>query len=123
MASRPRQRQPRWQAADSTARNGKRTKRGTQPVSANLTREEARARAALIKVASYQVNLDLTGDDTTFSAVSVIRFRCGTPGAATFIDLTAPAVRWITLNDVPVSLSAFDGDRITLTGLAADNEL
>jgi aminopeptidase N len=92
-------------------------------VSANLTREEARARAALIKVASYQVNLDLTGDDTTFSAVSVIRFRCGTPGAATFIDLTAPAVRWITLNDVPVSLAAFDGDRIALTGLAADNEL
>jgi aminopeptidase N len=92
-------------------------------VSANLTREEARARAALIKVASYQVNLDLTGDDTTFSAVSVVRFRCGTPGAATFIDLTAPAVRWITLNDVPVSLAAFDGDRIALSGLAADNEL
>jgi aminopeptidase N len=100
-----------------------RTKRGTQPVSANLTREEARARAALIKVASYQVNLDLTGDDTTFSAVSVIRFRCGTPGAATFIDLTAPAVRWITLNDEPVSRAAFNGDRIALTGLAADNEL
>ena len=40
-----------------------------------------------------------------------------------FINLTAPAVREITLNDTPVSLDAFDGDRITLTGLAADNEL
>jgi aminopeptidase N len=92
-------------------------------VSANLTREEARARAALIKVASYQVDLDLTGDDTSFSAVSVVRFRCATPGAATFIDLIAPAVRAITLNEVPVDLAAFDGDRIALTGLAADNVL
>ena len=40
-----------------------------------------------------------------------------------FINLTAPAVREITLNDAPVSLDAFDGNRITLTGLAADNVL
>jgi aminopeptidase N len=89
----------------------------------NLTRDEAATRSALITVASYQVDLDLTRGDATFDSVSVVRFGCAVPGSSTFINLTAPAVREITLNDAPVSLDAFDGDRITLTGLAADNVL
>ena len=89
----------------------------------NLTRDEAATRSALITVASYQVDLDFTGSDATFDSVSVVRFGCAVPGSSTFINLTAPAVREITLNDAPVSLDAFDGDRIALTGLAADNEL
>ena len=92
-------------------------------MSANLTRDEARARSALINVATYQVNLDLTRGETTFGSTSVIRFGCATPGAGTFVDLVAPAVRHITLNGSPVSLDAFDGDRIALTGLTADNVL
>ena len=89
----------------------------------NLTRDEAATRSALITVASYQVDLDLTVGDATFGSVSVVRFGCAAPGSATFINLTAPAVREITLNDTPVSLDAFDGNRITLTGLAAENVL
>ena len=89
----------------------------------NLTRDEAATRSALITVASYQVDLDFTGSDATFDSVSVVRFGCAVPGSSTFINLTAPAVREITLNDAPVSLDAFDGDRIALTGLAADNVL
>jgi aminopeptidase N len=89
----------------------------------NLTRDEAATRSALITVASYQVDLDLTGSDATFSSVSVVRFGCAAPGSSSFINLTAPAVREITLNDTPVSLDAFDGNRITLTGLAAENVL
>jgi aminopeptidase N len=92
-------------------------------VTSNLTRDEAAARSARITVSSYQVDLDLTGDDVTFGSVAVIRFGCTAPGSSTFVDLTAPGVREITLNDVPVSLDAFDGDRITLTGLAAGNVL
>jgi len=92
-------------------------------VSSNLTRDEAATRSALIKVASYQVDLDLTGDDTAFSSTVVVRFSCSAPGSASFIDLSAPGVREITLNDAPVSPDAFDGDRIALTGLAADNVL
>jgi aminopeptidase N len=92
-------------------------------VTSNLTRDEASARSALITVTSYQVDLDLTGGDATFDSISVIRFGCTAPGSSTHLDLTAPAVREITLNDAPVSLDAFDGDRITLTGLAADNVL
>ena len=89
----------------------------------NLTRDEAATRSALITVASYQVDLNLTGGDTTFDSVSVARFSCAAPGSSTFINLTAPAVREITLNDAPVGLDAFDGNRITLTGLAAENVL
>ena len=59
----------------------------------------------------------------TFGSVSTVRFGCAAPGSSTHLDLTAPAVREITLNDAPVSPDAFDGDRITLTGLAADNVL
>jgi aminopeptidase N len=92
-------------------------------VSSNLTRDEAATRSALIKVASYQVDLDLTGGDTTFSSTVVVSFSCSAPGSASFIDLSAPAVREITLNDAPVSPDAFDGDRIALAGLAADNVL
>jgi len=92
-------------------------------VTSNLTRDEAATRSALITVSSYQVDLDLTGDDSTFGSVSVIRFGCAAPGSSTHLDLTAPAVREIILNDVTVSPDAFDGDRITLTGLAADNVL
>ncbi len=92
-------------------------------MTSNLTRDEAAARSALIKVASYHVDLDLTGSDEVFASVSVVRFDCAEPGSASFIDLTAPAVREITLNGEPVGLDAFDGDRITLEGLAASNVL
>jgi len=92
-------------------------------VASNLTRDEAATRSALIQVTSYEVDLDLTGDDTTFRSVSVIRFGCGAPGSATFVDLTAPGVREITLNEAPVSLDAFDGDRVTVTDLATENVL
>ena len=92
-------------------------------MTSNLTRDEAMARSALIQVTSYEVELDLLSSDTTFSSVSVIRFGCGAPGSATFVNLTAPTVRQITLNDEPVSLEAFDGDRITLADLAPENIL
>jgi aminopeptidase N len=92
-------------------------------VTSNLTRDEAAVRSALITVASYHVELDLTGGDEVFGSVCVIRFGCAAPGSTSFINLTAPAVREITLNGEPVGLDAFDGDRITLAGLAASNVL
>jgi aminopeptidase N len=92
-------------------------------VANNLTRDEARNRAALIDVESYHVELDLTRSDETFESVSTIRFRSARPGAATFLELTAPTVSQITLNGDAVPVEAFDGNRITLTGLAEHNEL
>jgi aminopeptidase N len=93
-------------------------------VTSNLTRDEAAARSALVKVDSYEVDLDLTsGSEERFDSVSVVRFECAAPGSSTFINLTAPAVREIILNGTPVSLDAFDGDRIRLDALAASNVL
>jgi aminopeptidase N len=94
-------------------------------VTSNLTRDEAAARSALITVTSYQVDLDLTspGGEVTFDSVTTVRFGCANRSSATFIDLTAPAVREITLNGATVGLDAFDGDRIALDGLAASNVL
>src|SRR5262249_31900815 len=99
------------------------TGRRDEPVTSNLTRDEAAARSAVITVASYHVNLDLTHGGEIFRSVSEVRFDCSAPGSATFINLTAPAVREITLNGAPVSLDAFDGDRIVLPDLAASNVL
>jgi aminopeptidase N len=89
-------------------------------VAANLTRDEARERSGLIIVGSYRVELDLTRD-ATFRSVSRIGFDCTQPGAGTFLNLEAPRVHSITLNEVPVSLDTFDGERIVLDGLAARN--
>ena len=89
----------------------------------NLIREEARDRRQLLDVRSYQVELDLAGGDGTFLSACTVRFHCSAPGTASFIELTAPAVREIVLNGDPVSVSAFDGNRIALDGLQATNEL
>jgi len=96
---------------------------GGKPVAGNLTRDEARDRADLLSVESYQVELDLAGGADTFRSVTTVTFGCARPGSDTFIELTAPAVREITLNGQPVPPDAFDGDRIALPGLAARNEL
>jgi aminopeptidase N len=89
----------------------------------NLTRDEARERARILTVDSYDVDLDLTTGETTFSSTTVIRFSCSEPGAATFVDLVAPRVREISLNGMSLDPQSHDGLRIPLEGLAPDNEL
>jgi aminopeptidase N len=92
-------------------------------MASNLTRDEARDRARLLNVTSYQVELDLTGDEETFRSATTVRFSASPAGSATFIDLTAPAVREIVLNGQALDPGAFVGDRIALAALAGDNEL
>jgi aminopeptidase N len=92
-------------------------------VAGNLTRDEARERSELLKVASYHVELDLTGGDTTFRSETKVTFSATEAGSRTFINLAAPEVLTVTLNGEPARPDAFDGERITLTGLAAENEL
>jgi aminopeptidase N len=96
---------------------------GITTVASNLTRDEAAQRARLVEVESYRVELDLTKGEHRFGSVTTVSFRCASPGASTFIDLTAPAVSEITLNGVRIGQESFDGDRISLDGLAASNEL
>jgi aminopeptidase N len=92
-------------------------------VASNLTRNEARDRAQLLEIESYRIELDLTGGKTTFRSETTVTFRAASPGASSFIDLTAPGVRDITLNGSGVSPANFTGDRIILDGLASVNEL
>ena len=90
----------------------------------NLTRDEASVRARLLDVRSYDVQLDLRDQGSAvFDSVTTVRFGCAEPGADTFIEIAAAAVREATLNGRPIDLSDFDGERLALPGLAADNEL
>ncbi|GLW69517.1 aminopeptidase N [Kitasatospora phosalacinea] len=91
----------------------------------NLTREEARTRAALLAVDAYEIELDLSSarEGGTFRSTTVVRFTAAEPGASTFIDLVAPAVTEIVLNGRALPLENFSDSRIALPDLAAENEL
>ncbi|MFF2655305.1 aminopeptidase N [Streptomyces sp. NPDC058045] len=97
----------------------------------NLSRDEARERAALLSVDGYEIALDLRSaveqeqpEPRTFRSVTTIRFRCAEPGAASFADLIAPSVTAVSLNGRDLDPAAvFDGTRIALEDLAAENEL
>ena len=90
----------------------------------NVTRAEAQARARLLDVDGYDVVLDLTIGDVTFGSTTTARFRGTEPGAHTFVDLVADHVDEISLNGRALDPATdYDGTRITLTDLAADNEL
>ena len=89
----------------------------------NLTRLEAADRSATVHTLSYDVTLDLTRGETVFGSSTTVRFTSA-PGSSTFIDLIAPVVHSISLNGRALDPAEVYADsRITLTGLAADNEL
>jgi aminopeptidase N len=52
-----------------------------------------------------------------------LTFRCRRPGARTFIEFTGPGVSRAELNGEALDESAFDGGRLQLANLAADNML
>lgn len=96
----------------------------------NLSRDEARERGRLLDVDAYDVALDVRSAvgqgaaAATFRSRTTIRFRCAEPGAATFADLLAPSVTSVTLNGRELDpATVFDGTRIALDGLAAENTL
>ncbi|WP_329255588.1 aminopeptidase N [Actinoallomurus sp. NBC_01490] len=91
----------------------------------NLTRDEARDRARLLTVESYNVDLDLTTGSETFVSDTTIRFGCAEPGGSTFVDLHGAKVREITLNGQSLDPGSYDAEkgRIPLPRLAASNEL
>ncbi|MDT7538718.1 MAG: aminopeptidase [Actinomycetota bacterium] len=88
----------------------------------SLTRDEARARAALLDVQRYDIAVDLTDllDGNELRVTSTVTFRCNEPGATTFID-AAVDVRSAVLNGTP--LDGASGPRIELSDLPADNVL
>ncbi len=90
----------------------------------NLTREEARERAAHLAVSSYHVDLDFSAPGETFASTTRVQFTSSRPGSDTFIDLVAPQVRRVVLNGRELDpAQVADGVRVRLPGLAAENEL
>ena len=86
---------------------------------AALTEVEARTRAGLLDVDSYEVFLDLTVQPVWSRTET--RFRCREPGAASFADLAAGSVLGAVLNGRRLDPPG-DG-RLALPGLGADNVL
>ncbi|MFI2608576.1 aminopeptidase N [Kitasatospora sp. NPDC018619] len=94
----------------------------------NLSRDEAQQRASILAVDGYRVRLDVTSAPDraagTFRSTTTVTFRCSQPGAATFLDLLAPAVRSVVLNGRALDpATAYDGARVHVDGLAAENVL
>jgi aminopeptidase N len=94
----------------------------------NLTRDDARTRAELLHIDSYDVALDLTDgggkpSDRTFRSTTTIRFSARA-GAETFVDVIADRFRAVTLNGQDVAVDGYrPEDGIKLSGLAEDNTL
>ncbi|WP_091651633.1 aminopeptidase N [Micromonospora pallida] len=95
----------------------------------NLTQVEAAERARLLEVTGYDIRLDLSSavqpaDGHTFNSVTEVRFRCGEPGASTFIEVAAESVRSATLNGASVDTGGWSAEKgLVLTDLAAENTL
>ena len=93
----------------------------------NLAREDARHRARLLRVDSYDVLLDLTDaaggpSERTFRCRTTIRFDASTPGASTFLDVVADRFHEVSLNGRLVDVSRYQpADGIVLPDLAEHN--
>ncbi|HET8582200.1 MAG TPA: aminopeptidase N [Jatrophihabitans sp.] len=94
----------------------------------NLTRDDARERAELLHVESYDVTIDLTDgagnpSERAFRSTTTVRFTAR-DGAGTFVDLIADKIHSATLNGRPLDVSGYRAqDGIALGDLAADNTL
>jgi aminopeptidase N len=89
----------------------------------SLTRAEAVARATLLTVESYDVDLDLTAGPEGFRSTTTIRFRTVAAGGETFVELKPVRLVTATLNGTPLDPAGLAGNRLRLGGLAAENEL
>jgi aminopeptidase N len=89
----------------------------------SLARAEAAERSALLRVRSYDIELDLTTGPVTFRSTTKLVFDAETAGSATFLEIAPSELHSVTLNGRPVDVATLDDGRLPLTGLAAANEL
>lgn len=89
----------------------------------SLKLDEARIRAALITVESYQVELDLTTGDEEFGSRTTIVFESADSSAATFVDVKPRSLTSATLNGRQLTPSDLDAGRLPLSGLQSRNTL
>jgi aminopeptidase N len=95
----------------------------------NLTRDDAAARAALLSVQTYDLQLDVTDGAGhpgagTFRSTTTVEFTCARPGADSFIDLIAAEVHSATLNGTALDVGTYTEEHgLPLPGLAERNTL
>ena len=93
---------------------------------ANLCRQEAADRSALISTHTYDVQVDVSGaqdlDRPDFPTVTTITFSCAEPGSTTFLDYLHHSVESVELNGVRLDPAQHVGAaRILLPDLQAEN--
>jgi aminopeptidase N len=87
----------------------------------NLSRAEAAQRAAVLRVRSYGVDLDLTGVPAgdRFGTRTRVRFDCLVDGTTTFVEHDVPEWGSAELDGVPLDPATVAGNRLPLPGLSA----
>ncbi len=88
----------------------------------SLSLDESRRRADLLTVTSYDVTLDLTGDDKTFTSRTTVAFTAR-DNADTFVDLKPTRLLSARLNGTPLDVAALADGRLPLRVDAGGNEL
>ena len=88
----------------------------------NITQVEAAERSGIVKVSSYQIDLDLTTGAETFLVKTTVKFSGLKPGATTFIDCVGKRVVSARLNGANFD-PKYDGETVFLPAIAADNIL
>ena len=96
-------------------------------VQSSLSRAEATTRAEQIRVAGYDVTVDLSGaldpEQTTFGSAVTVRFTAE-DGAETFIDFIHDSISLVELNGDELDVDdVVEGSRIRLPELEGANEL
>ena len=89
--------------------------------SANITRDEARARSAVLSITAYRVAVDLTGREVTDPEgqfVSRTEVDLTAVGGATHLDVIADEIHEATLDGVAFDTAGYDGYRLPLPELA-----
>ncbi|WP_447645936.1 hypothetical protein [Nocardioides zeae] len=78
--------------------------------SVSLRHDEARERAGLLDVTSYDVELDLASSEETFASRTTLRFT--SRGGPTFVDVKPRALRSATLNGTALDPTSLDRGRL-----------
>lgn len=88
----------------------------------NITRLEASERSAVVQAQTYEIELDLTTRDDTFTSKTTVHFTAREDNS-TWIDFIAPKVQRIELNGESLDTGTHDGFRIPLHNLKSHNVL
>jgi aminopeptidase N len=87
----------------------------------SLTHSEATARATAVSDLSYELEVDLSGDEKFFRSVTTVRFGIE-PGSSTFLEVRPHDLVEVRVNGARVQAEISEG-RLALTELAAANEV